>query len=389
VPLRRALLVLAGLIAALVLPSAAFAQAPGNDTRAGSIPIEPAYVDTQARRVDIPPVGAMGGWTEATSEVEDTPPPSCLGASGGFHSMWYALKVREPSVLTVLLKSSAVDRYQPVVTIISDTSGKELACGLGGSDTRTDPGALASSYVPQGLYFIRIAAVSNTNPPSGSVELPTISLFESLHDVTPPQIQVSVSGKAKIVGVGKAYTFDATSSTDLGAGVNEKSAVWEFYDAGKSTEFSVNQSNTPEIATHVWKTPGLHRVTLQLSDKSMNKNTYAFDVLVHNFVPPRVGLQVFPPTPGSRSLRVVLTHDVPIRVRLVIMQGDVVLRAIPSKLLNGSRVKTSLQIALRKKVTTTGSVVVTGVASDVGQFPNTVPLLTCSLDPVHGGGVCG
>jgi hypothetical protein len=85
----------------------------------------------------------------------------------------------------------------------------------------------------------------------------------------------------------------------------------------------------------------------------------------------------------------VLTHDVPIRVRLVIMQGDVVLRAIPSKLLNGSRVKTSLQIALRRKVTTAGFVVVTGVASDVGQFPNTVPLLTCSLDPVHGGGVCG
>jgi hypothetical protein len=29
-----------------------------------------------------------------------------------------------------------------------------------------------------------------------------------------------------------------------------------------------------------------------------------------------------------------------------------------------------------------------GVASDVGQFPNTVPLLTCEIDPVNGGGKC-
>jgi hypothetical protein len=386
-PLRRALLLLAGLVSALALPAAAAAEAPVNDTRAGAIAIQPAYIDNQPFREDIPPTAATGGWTDATTEIEDTPPPSCLGPSGGFHSMWYSLHVPEASVLTVLLKSSAVDRYQPVVTIINGTSLGELACGLGGNDTRTDPGALASSYVPQGNYYIRIAAVSNPST-SSNIEQPTVTLSESLRDVTPPQIRVSVSGKAKIVGVGKTYTFDASASTDQAAGVDDTSAIWEFYDEGRSTEFSSKQSSTPEIAKHAWKTPGLHRVTLTLSDKSKNKNIYVFNVLVHNFVPPRVGLRVFPPTPGSRTLHVVLTHDVPIRLRLVIMQGDTVLRAIPSKLLKGSRVRTSLQIALRKKVGKIGFVVVSGVASDVGQFPNTVPLLTCSLDPVNGGGKC-
>jgi hypothetical protein len=386
VPLRWTLLLLVGLVAALALPAAASAQAPLNDTRAGAIPLDAAYVANQPFREDVPPVAVSGGWTDSTNELEDTPPPSCLGSSG-FHSMWYTLQVPEASVLTVLLKSSGVDRYQPVVTIINATSLAELACGLGGNDSRTDPGALASSYVPAGPYYIRIASVqpSGTN---STIEQPTVSLSESLHDVTPPQIQVSVSGKTKIVGVGKAYTFNATASADAGAGVDDKSATWEFYDNGRPTEFSSKQSNTPLTATYAWKTPGLHRVTLTLSDKTQNKNTYAFMVLVHNFVAPKVGLRVFPPTPGSRKLRVVLTHDVPIRVRLVIMQGDIVLRAIPSKLLKGSHVKTSLQIALRKKVRKSGFVVVSGVASDVGQFPNTVPLLTCSLDPVNGGGIC-
>jgi hypothetical protein len=386
VPLRRTLLLLVGLVSALALPAAASAQAPGNDTRAGAIPLDAAFVANQPFREDVPPVAVSGGWTDSTSELEDTPPPSCLGSSG-FHSMWYKLQVPEASVLTVLLKSSGVDRYQPVVTIINGVSLAEQACGLGGNDSRTDPGALASSYVPAGPYYIRIGSVQNTGMNS-AIEQPTVSLSESLHDVTPPQIQVSVSGTSKIVGVGKAYTFNATASADAGAGVDDKSATWEFYDNGRPTEFSSKQSNTPLIATYAWKTPGLHRVTLTLSDKSQNKNTYAFNVLVHNFVAPKVGLRVFPPTPGSRKLRVVLTHDVPIRVRLVIMQGNVVLRAIPSKLLKGSHVKTSLQIALRKKVKNIGFVVVSGVASDIGQFPNTVPLLTCSLDPVNGGGVC-
>jgi hypothetical protein len=384
VPVLRLPVLLASLVSALALPALAFAQAPPNDTRGGAETIMPAYVAQQPFKEDIPPTGAAGGWADATSELEDTPQPSCLG-SYGFHSMWYSLQVPEASVLTVVLKSSGVDRYQPVITILSGQSLNELACGLGGSDIRTDPGALASSYVPAGPYYIRIAAVTNT--PS-NIELPTITLSESLRDVTPPQIQVAVSGKAKIVGVGKTYTFNAMASTDKGAEIDEQSARWDFYDRGQSTEFSIKQSSTPMIATHAWKTPGLHKVTLTLADKIGNKNTYTFNVLVHNFVAPRVGLQVFPPTPGSRKLHVIVTHDVPIRVRLVVMQGDAVLTAIPSKFLKGSRIRTSLHIALRRKVGAGEFVVVSGVASDVGPFPNTVPLLTCSVDPVNGGGKC-
>ena len=41
------------------------------------------------------------------------------------------------------------------------------------------------------------------------------------------------------------------------------------------------------MATYAWKTPGLHKVTLQFADKTGNTNTYAFNVLVHNFVPRR------------------------------------------------------------------------------------------------------
>jgi hypothetical protein len=377
--LRRTLLVLVGMVAGLTVPVVASAQAPLNDAPGQAASLQPAYGEGQVFPTVIAASAMSGGWSEATTESDDPSVPTCLG-SLGFHSMWYALHVDEASVLTVLLKSSGVDRYQPVVTILTNTFN-EIACGLGGTDVHTDPGALASSYVPRGDYYIRIASVSNLQ--TTSTDLPTVTLFESLRDVTPPQIRVSVSGKAKIVGVGKTYTFDASQSVDNGSGVNDASAVWEFYDSGRPTE-----RRGALLETYAWKTPGLHRVTLTLADLSKNKNTYSFDVLVHNFVPPKVGLRVFPPIPGSRMLRVVLTHDVPVRVRLVIMQSNVVLRAIPSRLVTGSNVSTSFEIPLRGKVSTGGFVVVSGVASDLGQFPNTVPLLTCSLDPVHGGGVC-
>jgi hypothetical protein len=83
----------------------------------------------------------------------------------------------------------------------------------------------------------------------------------------------------------------------------------------------------------------------------------------------------------------VLTHDMPIRVRLTILQGDRVLASITSKLVAGTG-KTPLKLGLRKKVGKGAFVVISGVASDVAENPNTVPLLTCSVDPVNGGGAC-
>jgi len=196
------------------------------------------------------------------------------------------------------------------------------------------------------------------------------------------------TGKTRIVGPGEPYHFNATGSKDLGSDLNEPSATWDFFDNGNTKEVKGN-TPSPLIVTHVWKTAGAHQVTLRLSDKSGNTNTYAFYVLVHNFVPPIVGLRVFVPSPGARRLRVVLTHNVPIRVRLVVLQGARVLGVIASRRIDGSNEKTPLAIALTKKVGKAGFVAVSGVASDLGQYPNRVPLLTCSVDPVHGGGKCG
>jgi hypothetical protein len=384
---RRTLLSLVLLIAVLAVPAAAYADAPINDTSAGATPLTPSYGATPSVLATIPPLAPGGGWVDATS-TEDmfVAAPSCLGAAG-FRSMWYLMDIPEASVLTVQLKSSSVDRYRPVVTIINPVNGSELACGLGGNDARTDPGALASSYVPTGKYLIRVAAVDNSVITGSNLELPTVTLLGTLVDVTPPQIQVSVSGKAKIIGVNKTYTFDASNSQDLGSGIEHDSAVWTFYDHGQPLQ-PTSDSKMKLTATYAWKTPGLHRVTLRLSDNSKNTNTYSFNVLVHNFVPPRVSLRVYVPSVGSREIHLKLTHDVPIRARLVVMQGAKVLRAIPAKLLKGSHVTSSLRIALTKKVRATDFVVVSGVASDIGQYPNTVPLVSCSVDPVHGGGTC-
>jgi hypothetical protein len=303
--------------------------------------------------------------------------------------MWYRITLAEAGVLTIKLTTGSFQRYQPVVTILNATTLNELACGLGGSDQLTDTSASASTYAPKGDYLVRIAAVGSTEPAGSPSDAPTLSLTESVQDVAAPAIHVSVSGKLRIVGPGVPYTFDATASEDLGSGVDKSTATWVFYEDDKPFQVDAKTLDNPLLVHHKWTTAGVHKVTLQLSDESGNTNTYTFYVLVHNFVPPTVGLLVLVPSPGAHRLRVVLTHNVPIRVRLVVLQGGRVLQVIPSKLINGSNAKTRLTIPLRKKVGKVGFVAVSGVAGDLGQYPNRVPLLTCSVDPVHGGGVCG
>jgi hypothetical protein len=388
---RRTVILLVLLVSA-ALPGSAFADVPGNDGQGGAIVLTPAFAPL-GYSLTIPPVGP-GAWTDATS-TDDGPAtdPSCLGAQGQQtatrHSMWYSITLKEAGVLSINLSTTSVSRYQPVVTILNLANGQvgnEVACGLGGSDQLTKPSASASTYASKGTYLIRIAAVGATDQGQPSDD-PTLTLSETIQDVTAPAIQVSVSGKTRIVGPGELYTFDATASSDGGSGVNEASATWEFWENGQPTE--VKSEPKPLVASHKWNAAGMHKVTLQLSDKSGNTNSYTFSVLVHNFVAPIVGLRVVVPSPGSRRLRVILTHNVPILVRLVVLQGGRVLRVIPSKLINGSNAKTPLSIALAKKVGKVGFVAVSGVASDVSKYPNRVPLITCSVDPVHGGGACG
>jgi hypothetical protein len=388
---RRTVILLV-LLASAVLPGSAFADAPGNDTQGGATALVPAFAPTSIS-VTIPPVGP-GGWTDAISADDATAArPTCLGVLGQLpvtrHTMWYRITLAEAGVLTIKLTTGSFQKYQPVVTILNATNLTELACGLGGSDQLTDTSASASTYAPKGNYLIRIAAVGSSEPAGSPSDAPTLSLTESVQDVAPPAIQGSVSGKTRIVGPGEPYTFDATASEDGGSGVDKSSAKWVFYEGGQPFEVDAKDLKNPLLVHHKWTTAGVHQVTLQLSDKSGNRNTYTFHVLVHNFVAPTVGLTVIVPSPGDRRLRVVLTHNVSIRVRLVVLQGGRVLRVIPSKLINGSNAKTKLTIALTKRVGKVGFVAVSGVAGDLGQYPNRVPLLTCSVDPVHGGGVCG
>jgi hypothetical protein len=301
--------------------------------------------------------------------------------------MWYTVEVKEASVLTVTLTSTDVLRYQPVVSITG--ANGEVACGLGGSDKQTDPTASASSFVIAGTYYVRIGSVQDDesgNPSEG----PMLRLTEMLRDVTPPEIRVSVAAKARIVGPGIPYTFNATNSIDQGSDKDPASAEWTFSEDGQPPLLVAGTTlPNPLVVQHKWATAGVHQVTLKLADKSGNINTYSFSVLVHNFVPPKVGLSVFPPAPGARTLRLVLTHDVPIVVRLVVMQNGRVLKVLPRKRINGSNKKTTINVPLRRKVGKVGFVAVGGVASNLGESPNTVPLLTCSVDPVHGGGTCG
>ncbi|MEA2187501.1 MAG: hypothetical protein QOK16_2512, partial [Solirubrobacteraceae bacterium] len=352
--MRSTTVMLVLLVSALV-PASAFAVAPTNDTQAGATPLRVDYSSPTV--VAIPPDVASGGWAGATT-TEDSAPgglaaPSCL-RSPGYYSMWYRVDVPEASVLMAALQSNDNNLFRPLISIIgkSDRSPTdEFACALAGNALGRDTNVSASSYVPAGTYFIRIASASNPN--TDVPVLPTLQLTESLRDVTPPQIRVHSS---KTVGVGKPFTFDATASTDSGSGVDLASASWLFRDSGGNHPFTSANSATPEVATYTWKTTGFHLVTVTLADKGTNKSTYSFNVFVHSFVPPKVSMRVVVPKPGVRQIRILLTHDQPVRVRLVVLQAGAILRTVPSKAITGSRVTTSVTIPLLRKVAKTGYV---------------------------------
>lgn len=375
------------LLAAAVFPASALADPPVNDTQAGATALSTTYTYTNTvSPIAIPPTGPAGGWGDATVTAEDqTFPPTCLGATG-FHSMWYTVTVPEASVLTVTLSSGDVQRYQPVVSIIGPISPgvtpQELACGLGGSNAAVDPAATASAYVQAGNYLVRIASVMLGN---GSLsDSPTLSLKAVLRDVTAPAVNVAVP--QTVLGPGKSYTFDARGSTDGGSHINPSTAVWKFYESG-SEQHPTRATANPLVGKYAWRKPGLHRVVLELSDYAGNKSTYTFFVYVHNTDRPQVVLTVFVPTPGARQIRLRIKHDMPVSVRLVVLQRGRLLALVPAKRLAGN-VKTTFRLPLKARVSRNGFVVVTGTASDASQPPNTVPLATCAVDPVHGGGIC-
>lgn len=394
----RRVLLLVVLVAAAVFPGSAFAQAP-NDEPAGAIPASTNFTFQSPDPTTIPSGKDAGGWLDATpitqadSAASADPIPSCVG-NVGYHSLWYTVTTHEPSVLTVTVASGDVSQFQPIVTIypfVTGVLGNELACGLGGSNKLTQPFASASSYVGVGVFIIRVAAVSNTIDTSGGTP-PTLTMTSQLRDVTPPQIMVNVP--AKVVGVGQTYQFDATGSVDGGSEIDYSTIIWTYYEGNTvvtavPVKDPLTASRDDLLGHYAWKTSGLHRVDLTMKDRAGNSSSYVFFVYVHSFVPPKVTLRVFVPAPGARFMKLQIAHNVPVNVRLVIFQGGKLLRAIPKRLVKGSHAKTTLRIALKRKVTAKdGFVTISGVASDLGTYPNTVPLLTCSVDPVNGGGDC-
>ena len=139
---------------------------------------------------------------------------------------------------------------------------------------------------------------------------------------------------------------------------------------------------------HAWGSPGLHRVSLKLSDLAGNTNTYQFNVLVHSFVPPKVSMRVLAPRRGARTLSIRLTHDMPVRVRLVVLQAGRKLRTIPTQTIKGSNTTTTIPIVLTGKIAKTGFVIVSGTASDLSNPRTRWRSSTCSVRPGKAGGVC-
>jgi hypothetical protein len=380
----RSVILILVLCATAVLPGSALAVAPINDAATGAAPLTPVYVSDIPSPIVISPEAPAGGWLDATNteDSEATAPmaPTCFG-SAGTHSMWYSVAVPEPSVLTVALTSGDAGLYEPIVTILDPRNNNaQLACALGGAPRRTSVTASASSYIPSaGTYLVRIASAPPV--PGDDDEPQALSLAATLRDVTPPHLAVDVS---KIVGVNRPVTFDASASSDgAGSGIDPGSAIWTFYDSGVNTT-----APGVLVATNSWRTAGFHLVSLTLADRNGNKSTYSFNVFVHSFVSPNVRVRVIVPKPGASSMRVVVTHDMPVRVRLVVLQTGSILRMIPSRVLKGSNTSTSISIALKQKVKKTGNVFVSGTASDLSTYPNTVALRTCSVHPGKRGMVC-
>jgi hypothetical protein len=390
--MRRVQLLLV-LLAAAVFPSSALAVIPGNDEATGAMAINTTYVNQTPFPYTIAPAPGAGGWEDATTSNNPSldPIPTCVGAVG-FYSLWYSVTINEPSVLTVAVSTASQDfnQFQPVVTVLTQDL-RELACGRGSSDSQTTSVATASSYLATGRYYIRVASVTQAQKGNNASPAPPVYLTAQLRDVTPPAISVAIP--AKIVGAGQNFTFNAMGSTDAGSGIDWASAVWAYHENGgaiKTVTAPVGATiQTAGIGTYAWKTAGFHEVSLTLKDLAGNGSTYDFFVYVHSFVLPKVTLHVTVPLPGATSIHFVLIHSVPLNVRLVIFQGGKLLRAIPKKLVKGTKKHTKLVIALKSRVRKKGGeITISGMASTLGTYPNSVPLLTCAVDPVSGGGSC-
>ena len=274
--------------------------------------------------------------------------------------MWYTVTVPEASVLTSRCRLATCSGYQPVVSIIGPISPSVTAQSLRavsvGATRRVDPAATASAYVQAGNY-LRAHRLGDAGQ----------RLVERLADA------VAEGGAARCHGArdqrrgsqdGARPGPGLHASTRATRPITGRASTWTA-PSGASTRAVARQhpsrtTANPLIGKYAWRKSGLHRVKLELSDNDGNKSTYAFFVLVHNFDRPKVGLRVFVPLPGARQIRLVISHDMPVSVRLVVLQRGRLLALVPAKPLTG-HTKTTVRLPLKARVSRNGFVVVSGI----------------------------
>jgi hypothetical protein len=309
--------------------------------------------------------------------------PECLGAPG-YRSVWYWIRVAEPSVLRVTVRSDPL-AYLPVVTILA-AAGAELseqACAVGAAGAQSGGTVTATAYVrPEasapGRYLVRVAQVSPLTPGANG---PAVQVAVSGQDVTPPSIRVRIPSRPGLVG--ETTQYDARGSTDAGADIDWASERWTFEDGRRTQSYSPPaQNGRPQ---HPWRTPGLHTVTVSVADRAGNRSTYTFFALVRD-PPPTVavfGVRSVP-FPGARRLTLVVAHDETVRVRVRVRQGA--RRLLSRTLTFWGRGRHTRRVGLRLRVAARPSLVLSGVARD--SAGNRVTLPVCLLDARTGGGRC-
>jgi hypothetical protein len=394
--LLAAALVVAG---CLCSPAVALAEGPANDNPSTPVALLPSWIGLDAAPSFRTVQGGIGNddWPSASVNDADDPEPTCLG-DRGFKSLWYVVDVPEPAVLKVTVTSGNVDRFQPVVSIyqpttVSPTADDEVGCGLGGTNSRTDPSAVAAAYAYQGKHLIRVAQAVNTPPLAGQ---PAVTISVTARDVKPPKITIAAPGK--IVAPGRAAKYTAKVD-DLGAQVAWSTISWNFCDPEcnqAGTRLSGDdETRSTEVRTYKWKKPGLHRVEFEIKDKAGNIASYSWAVYVRDLTRPEVSFSTAVPVPGTRYLRIAIEHNEYVKVRLLITQqrasGDPreLYRRIMTLYLDKDKptaVRTSRRTVLLKPRVGNGSLVITGVARDRAGNASLLP--TCVIDPVLGTGRC-
>jgi hypothetical protein len=384
----------AALVAAacLCMPVSARAEAPVNDTRAGAIALAPTWDNPSVASVS-KVVSGRGidneNWPDAGVTDED-PTPECLGDQG-YRSLWYSVDVPESAVLRITVHSDIIERFQPVVSIYGP-GGDEVACGLAGPNSRTNPDAEATTYAGKGKYIIRVAQAVRNLPDAQGQPGVTIKVFA--RDVNPPDITIVAPRRVATPNVAARYT---ASVADDGAHVNWNTMKWYFCDPKcdqpGTSETENEAGRTAEVRTYKWKNPGLHRVLFEIQDRAGNLATYSWAVYVRDLIRPKVAFSTAVPIPGTRLLRIAIDHDEVVKVKLLITQQRA--SGQPQQLFkrkltlyqNGkSGMVTTRRTVLLKPRVGTGSLVISGVARD--EAGNATLLPTCVIDPVLATGRC-